>query len=170
MAQAQQQMQEQQMGGGEGEGGLPAAPGGEEATPIQAMLKADGKFQGRTAGRTPDWQDKAPNEERDIDEYAEARAKKAENRQFGYKEVGGAMNKTWMGDLMTKGFSSPVIKEVSADGTKLWFLQNGVDYVADLGMNGVLSIEKATFNTARPERPKTPIDNTPAVLDITEDI
>jgi SOS response regulatory protein OraA/RecX len=168
MAQAQQQMQEQQMGGGEG--GLPAPPGEEGATPIQAMLKADGKFEGRTAGRTPDWHDKAPNEERDIDEYAEARAKKAENRQFGYKEVGGAMNKTWMGDLMNKGFSSPVVKQISPDGTKLWFLQNGVDYVADLGMTGVLSVEKATFNNTKPERPKTPIDETPSVMDITEDI
>ena len=173
MAQAQQAMQEQMaaaQGGGGEEGGLPAPPGDEGATPIQAMLKADGKFEGRTAGRTPDWHDKAPNEERDIDEYAEARAKKAENRQFGYKEVGGAMNKTWMGDLMNKGFSSPVVKQISPDGTKLWFLQNGIDYVADLGMHGVLSVEKATFSNTKPERPKTPIDETPSVIDITEDI
>ena len=167
MQQQQQQMQQAQMAAA-GEGGeeLPAAPEGE------ALLKAEGKFNGRTGGRTPDWHDKAPNEERDIDEYAEARAKKAENKNWGIVDVGGghALNKTWMGDLMQKGFTSPIIKEVSMDGTKLWFLQNGIDYVADLGTTGVLGVEKATFSNSRPERPKTPIDDTPLVTDITDDI
>ena len=135
------------------------------------MLKAEGKFNGRTGGRTPDWQDKAPNEERDIDEYADARAHKAENRNWGIKDIGGGhpINKTWMGDLMQKGFTSPVIKEMSSDGSKLWFLQNGIDFVADLGPAGVLSIEKATFSNAIPQHSKTPMDTTPSTIDITDE-
>ena len=177
MQQQQQEMQQQQMeaAGGGGEGGgeeLPAAPEGGGETAIQAMFKAEGKFNGRTGGRTPDWHDKAPNEERDIDEYAEARAHKAENRNGSIKDIGGGhpINKTWMGDLMQKGFTSPVIKEISPDGSKLWFLQNGIDFVADLGPSGVLDIAKATFSNARPERPTTTLDATPSVTDITEDI
>ena len=142
-AEQQQKMQEQQqavqqaMGGDEG---MPPEEGGEEA--IQAMQKtippSQRKFKGRTGGVTPDWHDKAPNEERDIDEYADARANK--------KEL--TLSTTWVESLLEKGFSSPLIKEVSIDLSKMWFVQNNVDYVAELSPNGVTHVEKAMFGDA----------------------
>jgi len=116
------------------------APEGGEGEPIQAMLKAykppsQRKFKGRTGGVTPDWSDKSPDEERDIDEYAEARARKNEL----------TLSKSWVESLNEKGFSSPVIKELNADLTKMWFSENNVDYVADLSANGVTTVEKAVF-------------------------
>jgi len=113
---------------------------GEEGEPIQAMLKAykppsQRKFKGRTGGVTPDWSDKTPDEERDIDEYAEARAKKNEL----------TLSKSWVESLAEKGFTSPVIKELNPDLTKMWFSQNNVDYVADLSTDGITTIEKAIF-------------------------
>ena len=113
---------------------------GEEGEPIQAMLKAykppsQRKFKGRTGGVTPDWSDKTPDEERDIDEYAEARAKKNEI----------TLSKSWVESLAEKGFTSPVIKELNPDLTKMWFSQNNVDYVADLSTDGITTIEKAIF-------------------------
>ena len=94
------------------------------------------KFGGRTGGRTPDWHDKSPLEERDIDDYAEARANKnmltlMENSQ------------TWVQSLIQKGFNMPFIKQVSPDGTQMWFVQDGVDYVAQLNGVGVVNVEKA---------------------------
>ncbi len=146
--QQQMQMQEEQMRQqqeleaqqqevlGDGE----ETPEGEEGEPIQAMLKAykppsQRKFKGRTGGVTPDWSDKSPDEERDIDEYAEARARKNEL----------TLSKSWVESLNEKGFSSPVIKELNADLTKMWFSENNVDYVADLSANGVTTVEKAIF-------------------------
>ena len=134
---------------GEGEGGTPEeggeSPEGEEALPdIQAMEKSipasERKFKGRTGGRTPDWHDKSPLEERDIDEWAEKRRAKAENRSFGFE-----ISKSWIQNLNEQGFSSPVIKEVSSDGLKMWFIEKGVDYVADLSPDGLGDISKATF-------------------------
>ena len=139
--QQQQQMQEQQAQQdemmAEGEEGVEGEEGGE---PIQAMLKAykppsQRKFKGRMGGVTPDWSDKSPDEERDIDEYAEARAKKNEL----------TLSKSWVESLYEKGFASPVIKELNPELTKMWFSENNVDYVADLSANGVTTIEKAVF-------------------------
>ena len=132
-----QQQQEAMMGGGDE---VPEGDEGEEGEPIQAMLKAykppsQRKFKGRTGGITPDWSDKSPDEERDIDEYAEARAKKNEL----------TLSKSWVESLSEKGFSSPVIKELNSDLTKMWFSENNVDYVADLSASGVTTIEKAVF-------------------------
>ena len=134
-------------GGGEG--------GGEGGAAVQAMLlaKGEGKYGGRTGGITPDASMKLPGEERDIDEYAEARKKKGEDRQWGIKELGGSpVSKTWVDSLLEKGFGSPVIKEVKDN--QMWFLQDGIDYVATLGSGGVTNVEKATFrNTGNPTRP-----------------
>jgi hypothetical protein len=111
----------------------------DEAEPIQAMEKSipreKRKFKGRTGGITPDWRDKAPGEERDIDEYAEARAKKNEL----------TLSKTWMESLSEKGFYSPLIKEVTSDMKQMWFSENNVDYVAELSSGGVTNIQKAIF-------------------------
>ena len=111
----------------------------DEAEPIQAMEKSipreKRKFKGRTGGITPDWRDKAPDEERDVDEYAEARAKKNEL----------TLSKTWMESLSEKGFYSPLIKEVTPDMKQMWFSENNVDYVAELSSGGVTNIQKAIF-------------------------
>ena len=95
---------------------------------------------------TPDWHEKTPLEERDIDEYAEARKRKGENRQWGIREFGGQRKplvKTWMQSLNEQGFIAPVIKQTNAG--QMWFLNNGIDYVGTLGMNGEVFVEKATF-------------------------
>ena len=111
----------------------------EEEEDIQLMEKAiprhKRKFKGRTGGITPNWHDKAPNEERDIDEYAEARAKKNEL----------TLSKSWIESLSYQGFTSPVIKEITSDMSKMWFSQNDIEYVADLSPTGVTHIEKAVF-------------------------
>ena len=95
---------------------------------------------------TPDWHEKTPMEERDIDEYAEARRRKGENRQWGIKEFGGQRKplvKTWMQSLSEQGFTIPVIKQTTAH--QIWFLNNGVDYVGTFGVNGDVFVEKALF-------------------------
>jgi len=96
------------------------------------------KFKGRTGGVTPDWHDKSPKEERDIDKYAEARANKNEL----------TLSKTWVESLLEKGFTSPLIKEVSTDLSKMWFVQNNVDYVAELSPTGITHVQKAMFGDA----------------------
>ena len=135
------------------------AVGDEEGEPIQAMLKStprsQRKFKGRTGGRTPDWHDKAPNEERDIDEYAEARAKKNDL----------SLSANFMNSLYKQGYTAPEIKQVSADFSQMWFAQNGTDYVADLGPMGVTSVVKATFPAPPQKRTTTPAPSTPS-LDI----
>ena len=142
-AQQQQQQQMQQQGGPPGVNQAPGrvgpAPGGGEGAgaapqppmPLQQMsLKKDAKkFGGRFAGVTPNWHDKSPLDEDNIDEIADARAE----------------GKSWMQDLFDKGYKSPLIKEVNGLGTKMWFAQDGVDFVADLNPLGVTHIEKASF-------------------------
>ena len=46
---------------------------------------------------------------------------------------------------MSKGYLTPIIKQVADDGSKMWFSQDGVDYIADLTASGVTHIQKATF-------------------------
>ena len=142
-AQMEAQMQEQQ---GPPEEQAPQAtpwdePDGEEGTPIQNMLLKTipahkRKFKGRTGGRTPDWRDKSPLEERDIDEWAEARSR---NNMLTLMEE----PKTWVYSLIEKGFDMPFIKEVSPDGKQMWFMQDSVDYIAHLNGSGVVHVEKA---------------------------
>ena len=140
MQMQEQQMQEQQAMAGqqqedaEMEGEAPAEEGGD----IQAMMKSippsQRKFKGRTGGVTPDWSDKHPDEERDIDEYAEARNKNSLT-----------LSKSWVESLADKGYASPIIKEVNPNMTQMWFSQSGIDYVAQLTPTGITTIEKATF-------------------------
>jgi len=65
----------------------------------------------------------------------------------------------WVQGIMEKGFLTPIIKEVSNDGKKMWFSQDGIDYIANLTSLGVNFIEKATFgnfrgpNIQKPEGP-----------------
>ncbi len=107
-----------------------------------AVPKGKGKFQGRTAGRTPDHNDKTPLEERDIEEYAETREKKFEDRMYGLAKA----TSTWTDSLADQGYDYPIIKEVSLDGSQLWFISNGVDYIGNLEANGVSNISKASFS------------------------
>ena len=146
MEQAEAQAQQQEAQGAYGdpseEEEEPAAEEGDEAMEaIQAMLqktipKHKRKFQGRTGGRTPDWKDKLPHEERNIDEYAEAR---------NNKNVLTLMedSQTWVSSLMQKGFTMPFIKQVSPDGKQMWFAQDNIDYVAHLNGTGVVHVDKA---------------------------
>ena len=157
MEQAEQQAQMQQMQMGMGGEEMPPEEGGEA---IQAMLKAiprsQRKFKGRTGGVTPDWSDKTPEEERDIDEYAEARSKK--------NDLTLSVSNTWIGSLLEMGYTSPIIKEVTPDGSQMWFTQNGMDYVADLSGFGVTNVSKATFPPIPQRERHTPQPSSPEVL------
>jgi len=104
----------------------------------------------------PDWHGKGPNEERDIDEWAEDRRRKGENKQWGIKGLAGrppkGVNKrilkapkTWIEAIMEQGFVAPLIKQVTPDGRQIWFLENGTDYIANFGLGGNAFIEKAVF-------------------------
>jgi len=180
----QQEMQEQQQAM-MAEGEAPGPEGGEEAPPEEggeeegtidelekSIPKSQRKFKGRMGGITPDHTDKAggTDEERDMEEYAEARTKAAEQRDMGIKK-----GNSWMGDLISRGFESPIIKEVTPDGSQMWFSQDGVDYVAKLGSLGINEIDKATFTTpkAKDDKEKQRPQNTsimnPNMVDKDED-
>jgi len=138
----------------------------------KSIPKSQRKFKGRMGGITPDHTDKAggTDEERDMEEYAEARTKAAEQRDMGIKK-----GNSWMGDLISRGFESPIIKEVTPDGSQMWFSQDGVDYVAKLGSLGINEIDKATFTTpkAKDDKEKQRPQNTsimnPNMVDKDED-
>ena len=126
---------------------------------------------------TPDWRAKGPDKERDIDKYAEARKRKGENRTWGIKETGGdpriiqnSQPITWMESLIAQGFTAPMIKEVTPDGKQMWFLSNGIDYIANLGVLGSVFVEKATFkpmpNSRKISRkPTTPSETVTSLTD-----
>ena len=123
-------------GGGEGAGASPAPP-----IPMQMMKGKGGMVYG--AGFTPP-AGIGGRKERDIDEYAEARDKADEPKGMGTpKKIKPTM---WMADLINKGYTSPIIKDLTEDGKQMWFVQDGVDYVADLTQNGVLDVQKAVFS------------------------
>ena len=96
-----------------------------------------------------------PTEERDIDQWAEDRDSKGEDREWGIRRFGGRPRKgydkrvvksdTWINNLIDQGFGMPIIKEVSEDGKQLWFISNGVDYVGNVLTNGNVFVEKAKF-------------------------
>ena len=101
-------------------------------------------------GYTPGLSEKPPfdkngeDTDRDLDEYASERAQ-------------GPTSKGWMKDLFEKGYISPLIKEVNPTGTKMWFAQDGIDFVADLNSLGVTHVSKASFGQGpiykKPEGP-----------------
>ena len=153
--QAQQQadamaQQQQQQAGAEG---VPP-----EMNPMQLELSNDPVDSVKVPrfGKVPTAMDKTPLMERDVDEYNEARDKKAIDRIHGLAKSLGSLNgtgKTWIQDLMDKGFT-PIIKGPSPDGSRLWFESNGTEYVADITANGVGFIEKATFSTSSIHKPE----------------
>jgi tRNA nucleotidyltransferase (CCA-adding enzyme) len=100
--------------------------------------------------------DPTRKKEKDIDTYFDNRKEKEEDRDLGLDKIPPHMRprpkyyeakfaKTWVEDLADKGYQSPVIKSSNDEGTKLWFIDGGIDYVANVGATGVGYIEKATF-------------------------
>ena len=139
----------------EGRAGM--APAGPEGMPMQMMWDeiTKSKFNGRMGGVTPNWMDKVPGEERNIEEFAANYGKKKENRPDA---LALEVDKSWIGGLANKGYSAAIIKDVTSDGKQLWFVNEGIDYVADLGATGILNVEKAKFEkktkpTPAPEKP-----------------
>ncbi len=141
----QMKLQQEQMAEGGEEGGeeMEKALNIDEETIKTAVEKAF----------TPDFHVKGPDKERDIDEWAKKREKKAEDRAYGFKDLGGNpknYQKSWIEDLTDQGFSSPIIKSVTEDGSQMWFSQNNIDYVASLSPSGVVNVEKASFTPTTP--------------------
>jgi len=118
-------------GGGEGQGAAPIPP-----MPMQQMDTAKPKdYLWNSRPNRPD------GFETDIDTYGEAR--KPETDSTKMEEWSKPQN--WVQGIMAKGFLTPIIKQVSNDGKKMWFSQDGTDYIANLTSLGVNFIEKATF-------------------------
>ena len=142
------------------EGRTGAAPAGAEAMPIQMMWDevTKSKFNGRMGGVTPNWMDKVPGEERDIDKFTAMYGKKKENRPDA---LALEVDKSWLGGLHNKGYSAAIIKDITSNGKQLWFINEGVDYVDDLGATGILNVEKARFeNKTKPKiAPEKPAIN-----------
>ena len=65
-----------------------------------------------------------------------------------------------------------LLKEVTSDGTQMWFLSNGIDYIANLGALGNVFVEKATFKPVPNSRKISRKPDTPSnpVTSITEDM
>ena len=57
----------------------------------------------------------------------------------------GVATSTWIDSLSDQGYQFPIIKQVSPDGNKVWFSNNGEDYTGNLSGTGVSKIEKAYF-------------------------
>ena len=134
----QQAMMEQEQQGEEG-GEEEVAP--ELSSLLQQQLKLaiprhKRKHKGIFGGITPDNSMVSVQNETD---------KGSEKRKDFYDMFA---TKSWMQDLMEKGYSSPLVKELSDDGSKLWFSQNDDNYVAFLDKGRLARVEKATF--ARP--------------------
>ena len=72
--------------------------------------------------------------------------------------------KSWMQDLADKGYPAPLIKEMSDDGTKLWFSQNESQYVAFLDDGRLSRVEKATF-ARPPEIISTKVETSNSVIE-----
>ena len=132
--------------GGEGMGAGPA-----DATPLQMM------WQNLTKG-TPGLNIESVNADNmgkkqndDLDAEADARLKAGEDEQFGLNGTGTPPGpnpytqkpKAWINSLMEKGYSMPIVKEVSSDNKQLWFINDGIDYVANLNAGGVTHVAKA---------------------------
>ena len=102
-----------------------------------------------------DIQKAMPLEERDIDQWAEDRDSKGEDRQWGIRRFGGrprtgydkriVKSETWIDSITNQGFPNPLIKEISKDGKQLWFVSDNVDYVGNVLSSGHVFIEKAKF-------------------------
>ena len=57
----------------------------------------------------------------------------------------GVTTSTWIDSLSDQGYQFPIIKQISPDGNKVWFSNNGEEYTGNLSGTGVDKIEKAYF-------------------------
>ena len=144
--------------GGEGMGAAPANAG-----PLQMMWNGITKgTQGLNIESIN--ADVMGRKEKDVDADADERARKGENDYFGLKDMGTPPKpkaKAWMIDLMEKGYTSPVIKEVSPDNKQLWFVNDGLDYVANLNGVGITHVQKAKMVD---QSPRPQISYAPSAL------
>jgi len=116
-------------GGGEAQGAAPVPP-----MPMQNMdIAKDKDFLYNHLGSPHPKKNRDGN---DLDDYGEARKDDMDPTKN---------SKTWVQGIMDKGYTTPVIKQVADDGSKMWFTQDGVDYIADLNPLGVTHIQKASF-------------------------
>jgi len=148
MEQQQQALEQQQA---EAEGGEEEQLSPELASLLQQQIKLaiprhKRKHKGIFGGITPDNSMVAVQNETD---------KAAEKRKDFYDLFA---TKSWMQDLIEKGYPSPLVKELSEDGTKLWFSQNSDDFVAHLHNGRLARVEKATF--AKPAEVQTNTNDT----------
>ena len=72
--------------------------------------------------------------------------------------------KSWMQDLIEKGYPAPLVKQLSDDGSKLWFSHDNDNFVAHLHNGRLARVEKATF-TKPPEVATTKITEANPVLE-----
>jgi len=156
----QQQMMEEQAQSGQQPGQAPAPPegvnqapgrtgsapgGGEsaEAQPMPPMPMQMMEFAPLKGGQNKDYTyNYLPRKERtteELDKYADNRKPDDDPT----KDVEPPKN--WVQGLMSKGYLTPIIKQVTNDGSKMWFAQDGVDYIANLHPTGVTHVEKASF-------------------------
>ena len=158
-----QQMMQQQQGAPAGVNQAPgrtgAAPGGGEApgaAPIPPMPMQNMAYASQNKDFT--WNARGQGTPHDIDKLGEVR----KDDMDPTKEAHDAQQrpKTWVEGIMEKGYTTPIIKQVADDGSKMWFQQDGVDYVANLNAFGVSHIEKATFGQGPAiQKPKGPSVN-----------
>ena len=157
----QQQMMEQQAQAGQQPGQPPAAPegvnmapgrtgsapgGGEsqEAQPMPPMPMQMMQFAPLKGGENKDYlyngmgspHPKKERDAEDLDKYADARKDAFDPTKTP---------KNWIEGVIAKGYLTPLIKQVADDGSKMWFTQDGVDYIANLHPTGVTHVEKASF-------------------------
>jgi hypothetical protein len=118
-------------GGGEGEGAQPLPP-----MPMQNMNFAPLKGAQDKNYLYNDMGSKKERSIEELDEYADARKSDDDPTKTP---------KNWVEGIISKGYLTPLIKQVSDDGKKMWFSQDGVDYIADLHSTGVTHVQKATF-------------------------
>jgi len=128
-------------------GRVDAAPGGGEgagAAPVPPMPMQNMNFAPLKGGQNKDYTYNGRGEGQvvDVDKLGEAR--KSDDDPTKEVDVNKAP-KNWVEGLMSKGYSTPLIKEVSNNGKKMWFSQDGIDYVADLHPTGVRHVQKASF-------------------------
>jgi len=128
-------------------GRVDAAPGGGEgagAAPVPPMPMQNMNFAPLKGGQNKDynWNGRGDGYQHDPDELGEQR--KSDDDPTKEVDVNKAP-KNWVEGLMSKGYSTPLIKEVSNNGKKMWFSQDGIDYVADLHPTGVRHVQKASF-------------------------
>jgi len=165
--QAEMAQQQAAMGGG-GEEGQQMSPDLaqllQQQSDDQTLLKSSSKtpFRNRKLkGRYPFGN--PPNSLRPVQDETDKLGERTE------KFFDTFATKSWMQDLADKGYPAPLIKDMSDDGTKLWFSQNESQYVAFLDDGRLSRVEKATF--AKPPEPtKTEsISSNPVIEDIMND-